>query len=446
MSPLPDDLEGRLRTLMRAAERYRGLPARRPVPSGTIDEAALEKKMAAVLREDLPPERLAALEASLKAFGLLPEEMNFAAYYPRLVTSQVAGFYDPEGSYFALVRREGQPGTADETIIVHELTHALQDQHFDLRKFASGDPLSDGETARTALVEGDATLTMIRYVLQAEDMGELQGMAQTLRSWMKEPERFVSAMPDLPGGAELASAPAWVRDSLLFSYFQGFAFCLEVRRRGGQPLLDRAFTTDPPRSTEQILHPEKWFGERDDPGVLPWPDLSQELPGSRKVAEGELGEASLRTFLRESLKKDEKAEAAAAGWRGDRFAVYEQKGRRLLVWLTEWDTEADAAEFRSASKALDATWRIETLSPNRVQVTRGALSVEEREALRAELARVGDPPHPNALTCRRRASSARFPPWTRPAPSAGRASGCAPAAARRGCEAERCSRPAGCCP
>jgi hypothetical protein len=371
LSPLPDDLETRLRTLLRAAEKYRGLPARRPVPSGTIGEAALEKKMTAVLREELPPERLAALEVSLKAFGLLPGDMDFAAYYPRLLTSQVAGFYDPEGSYFALVRRDGQGGLADDTIVVHELTHALQDQHFDLRKFVSGDPLSDSQTARAALVEGDATLTMMSFVLQADELDGLMSVAQTLRSWMKDPAGFVSTMPDMPGGAELAGAPAWVRDSLLFSYFQGFDFCLKVRRQGGQKLLDRAFTTDPPRSTEQILHPEKWFGERDDPAVLAGPDLSRELPGYRKAAEGELGEASLRTLLREALKKDEKAVAAAAGWDGDRFTVYEKEGRTVLVWLTEWDTEADAAEFRSAVKALDATWKVETLGPKRVQVTRG---------------------------------------------------------------------------
>ncbi|HYO14245.1 MAG TPA: hypothetical protein VE685_13700 [Thermoanaerobaculia bacterium] len=385
MSPLPEDLESRLRTLMRAAEKHRGLQARSPVPSGTIGEAALEKKMTEVLREELPPERLAALEVSLKAFGLLPEEMDFAAYYPRLLTSQVAGFYDPEGRYFALVRREGDQGMADETVIVHELTHALQDQHFDLRKLVSGDPLSDGETARVALVEGDATFTMMSYALKTDELDELTSIGAALRSWMKDSERFVSTMPDLPGGEELAKAPAWVRDSLLFSYFQGFAFCLEVRQRGGQRLLDKAFTTDPPRSSEQILHPEKWLGRRDDPVVLPWPDLSRALPGYRKAAEGELGEASLRTLLRETARAGEKAADAAAGWGGDRFAVYEKDGRRVLLWLTEWDTEADAAEFRAAIEALGDTWRVESLGPKRVQVTRGGLSEDERGAVRGAL-------------------------------------------------------------
>lgn len=389
MSPLPEDLESRLRTLLRAAEKHRGLRSRASVPSGTIGEAALERKMAEVLREELPPERLAALEVSLKAFGLLPEEMDFAAYYPRLLTTQVAGFYDPEERYFALVRREGDPGLADDTIIVHELTHALQDQHFDLRKLVSGDPLSDGGTARVALVEGDATFTMMSFVLGADELDELTSLGAALRSWMKDPERFVSTMPDMPGGAELARAPAWVRDSLLFSYFQGFAFCLEVRRRGGQKLLDRAFTTDPPRSSEQILHPEKWHGVRDDPAVLPWPDLSRALPGYRKAAEGELGEATLHTLLRQTSKPEEKAAEAAAGWGGDRFAVYEKDGRRVLVWLTEWDTEADAAEFRAALGALGDTWKVETLGPKRVQVTRGGLSDEERGAVRGEMGRVG---------------------------------------------------------
>jgi hypothetical protein len=399
VAPPSPEIEERLRGLLEKAEKVRGLAARYPVPSGVIGEAALQGKMNQALQEDLPPGEMKALEAGLKAFGLIPETLDLATYYPKLLSSQVAGYYDPERRYLALVRREGgllgqgageAESAAEDMVLVHELVHALQDQHFDLRKFASADPMSDAATARAALVEGDATLAMMSYMTSAK-VEEMPGIAEAMERWMRDPARVAASMPDMPGGAELARAPAFIRDNLLFGYFRGFTFSLDVKKRGGQKLLDYAFSTDPPRSSEQILHPEKWHGRRDDPVVLVWPDLSGALAGYGKSTEGELGEATLATLLREGMEDDAKATAAAAGWGGDRFAVYEKRGetngRRLLVWLTEWDSEADAREAVAALKKLSGDWKVETLAPRRVLVTRGRLSKVERTALRAALAK-----------------------------------------------------------
>ena len=286
------------------------------------------------------------------------------------------------------------PDNSEDVTLVHELTHALQDQAFDLRRFEDRDPLSDGGTARTALVEGDATLTMLDFSLGGS-LETLPGVDAVLTTMQQDPEKLVDTSPDLPGAKEMAAAPAWIRDTLVFSYFQGAAFCVSARRRGGQALLDYAFTTDPPRSTEQILHPEKWHTRRDDPILLKLPDLAAELPGYRKAAEGEMGELSLRIFLREGLKDPERANRAAAGWGGDRFAVYENDGEkgaagRRVVWITEWDTETDAGEFRDALAALPALlgWHVESAGPTRVLAYRGNLPDERWAAVRARLAAV----------------------------------------------------------
>jgi len=349
--------------------------------------------MSEAVGEDLTPLQLKAIETSAKAFGLIPESLDLSRYLPDLLASQVAGFYDPERRYMALVRREdgkasrGAEGGRDpeDMIIVHELTHALQDQHFDLRSFETADPLSDASVARAALTEGDATLTMTSF-LAGKNVETVPGMGEAMSSFLDDPAGMAGRAADVPGGGELAKAPAWIRDSLLFSYVQGFSFCLEVRRAGGQKLLDYAFTTDPPRSSEQILHPEKWHGRRDDPVILPWPDLSAVLSGWTKTAEGEAGEATIRTLLRETSRDRRTAHAAAAGWGGDRFAVYEREGRRLLVWWTEWDGAADALEFQKAARRLGSGWRVEALSARRVEVVRGDLPRELRKALRARLA------------------------------------------------------------
>jgi hypothetical protein len=389
IAPLPPESAEHFQELLEATEKYRGLKARRPVPAGTLAEPELRKKMAESLEEDLPLDQLEALETAAKAFGLIPESLDLSRYLPELLTQEVAGFYDPERDYMALVRRgTGEDSeaerAAEDVVIVHELTHALQDQHFDLRAFEDVDPMSEASVARAALTEGDATLTMTSYMAGAS-VESIPSIGEAMKSFLEDPEALGGAS-DAPGGAELAKAPAWIRDSLLFGYVQGFAFCLEARRVGGQKLLDHAFTADPPRSSEQILHPEKWHGRRDDPAVLRWPDLSAVLPGWRRASEGEVGEATIQTLLRQSGEERERADAAAAGWGGDRFAVYEKDGRRLLVWWTEWDHEADAREFQAAARKLGSGWRMEVLSARRILVLRGDLDRARRAAIRARLA------------------------------------------------------------
>ena len=349
---------------------------------------------------DMPPERLRPVEVALKAFGLVPESLDLVKFFPDLLTSQVAGFYDPELHYLALVERDGKivppadlpadaAHKAEEAVLVHELTHALQDQHFHLETFATGQPLDDTDVAKVALIEGDATLVMMDFFAQTS-LATLPGIEETMGSFLSDPRKLLEST-GVPGAAELASAPAWFQDTLLFSYFEGFQFSLSARRKGGQALLDHAFTKDPPRSSEQILHPEKWHTKRDDPVVLPWPDLSRVLPGWTKVTEAQLGELTIRTLFRGALKKDERAAQAAAGWGGDRFGIYEKGAQtgnnRLLAWVTEWDTEADAREFQSAAKDLGRGWAVQRTG-QRVVVIRGALEKSERAALQAALATV----------------------------------------------------------
>lgn len=394
VAPLPEALESRVEALLEQAEKYRGLAAKEPVPSGIVDDPALKRKVVESFQTDLPPERLRPVEVALKAFGLVPESLDLVKFFPDLLTSQVAGYYDPERHYLALVQRDGEILSADlpedaakkaeEAVLVHELAHALQDQHFKLETFASGQPLDDADVARIALIEGDATLVMMDFFAETS-LASVPGAEEMMGSFLSDPRELLGSTPGVPGIAELASAPAWFQDTLLFSYFEGFRFSLSVRRKGGQALLDHAFTQDPPRSSEQILHPEKWHTKRDDPVVLPWPDLSRILPGWSKAAEAQLGELTIRTLFRGALKMDERAAQAAAGWGGDRFGVYQKEGERLLAWVTEWDTEADAREFHSAARELGRGWSVQRRG-QRVVVIRGSLRKSERSALQAALA------------------------------------------------------------
>jgi hypothetical protein len=384
LAPLPPDLAKPLPDLERAAEEYRGIRFRRPVPAGVLSGAALRREVDRQMAEEMPPGALDALGAALKAFGLIPESMDLATYYPTLLASQIAAFYDPDRKYLAVVDLGHQEDEAvarelgaafaeraRQGVLVHELTHALQDQAFDMTRYERTDPLSDEDAARLALVEGDATATMMDFLMGTK-IEALPGAAEMMGSMLKEDA--AGAAPGFPGSREMAAAPAWFRDSLLFSYLRGFAFSVAVRQRGGQKLLDYAFAKDPPRSSEQVLHPEKWYGRRDDPVAVALPDLAPLLPGARKVAAGELGEEGIRVLLAGPLGGIEAASAPAAGWGGDRFAVYQRAGRRLLAWVTEWDTEGDAAEFLAAAGRLGAGWTVRRTSPTRVVLTRGDLA------------------------------------------------------------------------
>jgi hypothetical protein len=379
VTPLPKEMESRVAELLKEAETWRGLHAKEPVPSGTVDDPVLKQKLIDSFREELPPEVLRPAETGLKAFGFIPESLDLVAFFPELLTSQVAGYYDPERHYLALVQREGlslgeglpedAAKKADEAVLVHELTHALQDQYFHLETFTSNRPLDDADQARVALVEGDATLVMMDFFVQTS-IELMPGVEQSMASLLGDPRELMET-PGVPGTAELAAAPAWFQDTLLFSYFQGFQFCVSVRQAGGQALLDKAFSTDPPRSTEQILHPEKWHTKRDDPVAVSLPDLATPLPGWSRVSEGQLGELGVRTLVRDIAKqKNDRVNKAAAGWGGDRFEVYEKEGHRLLVWISEWDTEADARELQGALRGLGRGWAVQRTA-RRVVVTRG---------------------------------------------------------------------------
>src|SRR5260370_19077368 len=266
LRPLPAALERRMPELVRAAERYRGLKLERRVPWGRVSEPELRREVVAEFREDLPPGRLAEVELGLKAFGLIPETMDLGTYVPELLSSQIAGFYDPHRKSLAVVDRPGgllgreagaQLGAEmtrkmEDGLLVHELTHAIQDQHFDLDRLADPDPLSDAGIARLALVEGDATLVMMDDLIRAplEEVPEARGLVAELMAAGGGEEGVPVAGQGLPGQKEMATAPAWFRDQLLFSYSRGAAFCLEVRPRGRQKPPHYPFAVAPPRSSE----------------------------------------------------------------------------------------------------------------------------------------------------------------------------------------------------
>lgn len=338
---------------------------------------------------------IALTEKMLKKFGLIPPELDLLPTLTALLGEQVAGFYDPkvkklyalDGTGHAMLDAMGPAAGAIEVnhTLVHELTHALQDQQFDLATFIDEDALATGEllddevTARLALAEGDAMMVGLDFTLQSLIPGQPM-TALDLPPGMLAGLLQATAEANIPGTEELAAAPPYVRQSLFFPYTAGFEFAGQLRRTDGWAGVDAAYTRIP-ESTEQILHIEK-YRTPDHPTRVPAVDLATILPdawvGERPA---NLGELDVRLLLQEYVERD-RAIAASAGWDGDRVFMFSRAdtGAVFIVWASVWDAPAEAEEFTAAyGDALTARYG-PTTAAGRWQTADGEVSLERRGA------------------------------------------------------------------
>jgi hypothetical protein len=357
--------------VLRETSEIRKLPVLRPVKSGAQSRAEIEGMLIKNLDEEATPEELHASELTLRKLGLVPADFQLRPFIIKILTEQVMGYYDPKTQIFYLADwvslDEQQP------VMAHELTHALQDQHFNLNRFEHwphGD--SDAELAVHALVEGDAMLAMSFYV-------------------QRDQKRMLAMMKSMSGGSteEIDKAPRALKESLLFPYDHGLTWVQQLYKRGGWAQVSQAFT-DLPQSTEQIMHPDKYFAH-EAPVKVSVPDIANALgAGWRRIDYDVNGEWNYYQILAEYVPSTSEVERAAAGWGGDRYAVYEHKpdGRVAIAQATVWDTEQDAREFfdayaqRTERRYKDALLDARTSTPTRSVWTtsEGAVVIERQGA------------------------------------------------------------------
>jgi hypothetical protein len=326
--------------VLKETSELRELSILRAVKSGAQSRSEIERMIVKNLDTDTTPAEMHAAEVLLRAFGLAPKDFEYRAFLIKLLTEQVAGYYDPKAQQFYLadwIELEGQ-----KPVMAHELTHALQDQHFNLKRFEKwpkGD--SDAELAAHALIEGDATLAMTLYMTKHP----LVALAfyKSLSSQEISSEQF-------------RSAPRALRESLLFPYEAGSNWATQVYRQGGWDLVSKAFTKLP-QSSEQIIHPSKYFAY-EAPVKVTLPDLKPLLgPTWKRIDTDVNGEWGLYLVLDEYLNNSSASKDAAAGWGGDQYALYEGASRSdvFIAEFTTWDTTIDARDFFVAY--LQRTWK-----------------------------------------------------------------------------------------
>lgn len=254
-----------------------------------------------------------------EAFGLLPKNFDLDSFMIELLTEQIAGLYDPKAHEFYIadwISVEDQ-----RMVMAHELTHALEDQHFQIETWLkAARPNDDAELAREAFLEGSAMAAMVDYLLQGtgksvNDMPEF------------DPSLLTGDIGDTPS---MKKAPPFIKDALVFPYFAGMKFTSSALKPVGWPALGKVFK-NPPVSTQQIMHPALYKSGH-VPEKVALPDLQSRLGKDwKKLDENLMGEFGWKEVLKQYLGEDRAAPLAAA-WDGDRYLVYEhQPSKRLLL-------------------------------------------------------------------------------------------------------------------
>lgn len=317
--------------LLSQVARLRGLAAKRAVDVTYLDDAAFDAQY--TVSVPVADDVRRRIVATWTAFGFVAGGSE--ADPGRTRTTAFSGFYDPKLGHVFL--RDRIDRDALTPLLVHELTHALQDQTFGLATFAQSDD-DDGMLARKATFEGDATLVAEVYGAKEakEDLGVSILRASARASTLPEEDvvKWIGADPTLLERPAIAWRP------LVFAYYGGMSFLSTVQPPYDFHVVDDVFR-DPPTTTEQVLHPEKY---RTREPRLPL-DAMGAPPGATVLAEGTLGEYRTFLFLLRCVPRDVSARAAA-GWGNDHYVVTAaSKDTVSLTWTTRWDTEADAQDF-----------------------------------------------------------------------------------------------------
>jgi hypothetical protein len=441
-APLTDAaLRPQIDKLVSAVSAARHLPFHGALPVRALGRDGLDRATALAVGEGLDSAAAHTEDEILKRLGLVPPGSTTGEMAARTYARAAApgARFDPVTG--VLLVPDFLPFDGQRTEIAHEIAHAVADQHFGLRRFLrlapEGEPRLDGDTtrARLAVVEGDAVLAGLELADPQENFlgtHALGGLATRLRG--------ASSTGASSTGA--SSTGGWFEALGELTHVDGLLFVARIRARHPWSAVD-ALWNDPPASTEQILHPDKY-----DACEAPIPVDAAVLPTlsgfGRPTASDVLGEWAVRTWLAATLPA-EIAARAAAGWGGDRAGIYAPQAPAPLpapadggaavaplaplAWLTLWDDPAEADDFARA-----ATQRLARLAGAEApddddghtifRTPGGAFALARREDAVALLLAAPDPAAASALEAMLEAVRPRASRRAAPRPRRGAQPGC----------------------
>ena len=310
----------------------RGLPFLHPVPVDAVGTEELADRLQASLDASLPAGMLRRRTVAWRTIGAIPPEASIREAIERFATGQVVGFYSPSSGRLVFAGTS-DPNGLERFTLAHELTHALDDQHFHLERTDRLTARCDDEASEAALgvIEGSATYFSLAY---AREYLSLSDVGSVLRGAL--------------ASSSIAGVPPFIVRLETWPYLAGEAFIAARDASGGRAAVGAALRTFP-ATTEQVIHPERY--PRDRPQLVDVPDIGAALGrGWRDLDVMGVGEAWLSTLLGLRLEPSV-AEDAAAGWDGGTYRAWENGGRAAVILRTVWDTPADGAEFAQAMRS-----------------------------------------------------------------------------------------------
>jgi hypothetical protein len=327
---------------LRELNQITGLKIHHKVPFDLISKDQVNEFLKDRIKKEADPEDMRIEALSLKKFGFVPQDFDLEKTEVDLLTEQAAAFYDYHKKKLYIT--DWAPKDMREEALIHELAHALADQNFHLERFIrKGSDDDDMSMAREAVMEGQATWLMSETVERRE--------GQTLKGSPAAVELMSKAMDS--GGKEYPvfdASPLYLRRTLVFPYTQGLLFQNALVEKLDQAAFAEVFR-HPPVSTQQILHPEKYFAH-EIPTHPALPRLS-ERKGYKKLAVGTMGELD-HALLIEQFLDAHKAGEIAPHWRGGEYALEEKKSEKRVVleYAAEWEDAAWARQYFEAYQSV----------------------------------------------------------------------------------------------
>jgi hypothetical protein len=339
-----------------------GLRFTRRVPYATISKDQLRRYLEGRIKESIKPADMRAEELTLQLLGLIPPDFDLRQNTVDLLTEQAAAFYDYNKRKLFVLEGSGA-GAEERMALVHELAHALADQHFPLRRYIrEGLQSDDGSTARLAVMEGQASWLMTAYLSRLSggpaDVpdGVLQLMTNTIEG---SPAQY----------PVFSKAPRYIRESLVFPYSDGMLFQNAVYKKLGRAGFAEVFQK-PPASTQQILHPDRYL--KHSTPAIPDSPAAPNPRELRKLADGSLGEFDFRVLLSEYAGK-EQGEPAATHLAGASYELFEYKRDKVpvLAFASTWDSEESAEKYLELYRqVLHGKWKkLEVVSQTQNEIT-----------------------------------------------------------------------------
>ena len=334
------------------------LPLKHPVKKAMVDRAGVEKYVGEKFKDDADRIRFERSELVLKKFGLLPRTFNLHDFLIKLLGEQVAGYYDEKTKTINLLNWVSLD--LQKPVMAHELTHALQDQSFDLEKMMKKDEeiekrgpedpnalvkIDEESTCRTAIMEGQAMIVMLDYILAAGG-----------KSVQTSPEfvDLMQAQMEKKGESPIfESAPLLLREELTFPYSEGMKFIRDLLVSGGKELAFTKVLQRMPTTTREILEPQEYLAGRHVPPLL-LPDLSFLKKDYEPFDAGAVGEIDVSILLKQ-YAEEEVAKRLSPEWRGGAYYAVGRKGIKPpdpnssahvgLIYVSKWATDKAAQEF-----------------------------------------------------------------------------------------------------